>query len=374
MDPTQLEGINLAIKPLGAGDLIDRAIRLYRKNFATFLLMAAPPVIFSTLLSLGWTILSSRLFGPELSRTSGDTFLYTVFTAFGSIGIWLVEIITTFVIMGGASRNFVRHLLFGEAITFTETYKNVGRRIFGLIVGSSLVALPMGIFGVFVFYITSMVTGLLIFLVAFVFSSIPFIAVILGIVISIAAAFGGSWVFFLVASRFAYVQQAMLVEGLGIFAAMGRSATLAGKNVTRLMALFAFSVVATLAASAILYVPLGWYAWANGIELTSSGNDLIPVWLSVCYSLIGQICFILLSPVWMIGLCLLYVDERVRAEGYDIELMAARRLGDIPSVPSDYINPLQPALGNVIVTTSPTVTAAVPATRSSGSSMLGLDQ
>jgi hypothetical protein len=46
----------------------------------------------------------------------------------------------------------------------------------------------------------------------------------------------------------------------------------------------------------------------------------------------------------MVGLCLLYVDERVRHEGYDIELMAARRLGEIPAVPSTYVNPLQPAL------------------------------
>jgi hypothetical protein len=48
----------------------------------------------------------------------------------------------------------------------------------------------------------------------------------------------------------------------------------------------------------------------------------------------------------MVGLCLLYVDERVRREGYDIELMAARRLGDIPSVPATYINPLTPALSS----------------------------
>lgn len=48
----------------------------------------------------------------------------------------------------------------------------------------------------------------------------------------------------------------------------------------------------------------------------------------------------------MIGLCLLYVDERVRHEGYDLELMAAARLGDIPSVPTSYVNPLQPALAD----------------------------
>jgi len=52
----------------------------------------------------------------------------------------------------------------------------------------------------------------------------------------------------------------------------------------------------------------------------------------------------------MVGLCLLYVDERVRGEGYDIELMAARRLGDIPNVPDTYLNPLQPALSTVVPT------------------------
>ena len=40
----------------------------------------------------------------------------------------------------------------------------------------------------------------------------------------------------------------------------------------------------------------------------------------------------MLTPVWMLGLSLLYVDERVRHEGYDIELMAARQLGEFPDV------------------------------------------
>ena len=78
-------------------------------------------------------------------------------------------------------------------------------------------------------------------------------------------------------------------------------------------------------------------------------RDIIPAGYEVAYNLIWQISFILLSPVWMVGLCLLYVDERVRAEGYDIELMAAARLGDIPSVPETYVNPLQPALGSATV-------------------------
>jgi hypothetical protein len=70
----------------------------------------------------------------------------------------------------------------------------------------------------------------------------------------------------------------------------------------------------------------------------------------------------------MIGLCLLYVDERVRTEGYDIELMAAARLGNIPSVPASYINPLHPALADAgVIMDTPAATA-----EKSGITTLGL--
>jgi len=38
--------------PLGAGDLIDRAMRFYRQNFWTFIWIAAPPIIIRTLISV----------------------------------------------------------------------------------------------------------------------------------------------------------------------------------------------------------------------------------------------------------------------------------------------------------------------------------
>ena len=45
----------------------------------------------------------------------------------------------------------------------------------------------------------------------------------------------------------------------------------------------------------------------------------------------------------MLGLSLLYVDERVRHEGYDIELMAARQLPEMPKLPG-VVSPFAPAL------------------------------
>jgi hypothetical protein len=170
------------------------------------------------------------------------------------------------------------------------------------------------------------------------------LALLVGVVLGSATVIGTFWLFFLIASRFAYVPQVILVEGQGIGASISRSASLAGGNVKRLAALFIFSTVAIYSALAILYVPLAWYAWSQGVEVFVFDRDLIPAWYEIASQLVWQTSLILMTPVWMVGLCLLYVDERVRHEGYDIELMAARRLGEIPAVPQTYVNPLQPAI------------------------------
>lgn len=333
---------------LGAGDLIDRAVRFYRRFFATFVLMAAPPVIVGTIISVGWTLLGRQIFEIGTDPLSAETTFYYVFLWFGTIIIWLTETIATLVVMGGASRNFVRHLLFGEPITFVETYRNTWKRLGGLIVAATLITVLLATIGVPIFYMGLTVGVLGVFAVAAVLSSIPILAFVVALAVALAVAFGTVWLFFLAASRLAYVPQVMLVEGQGVFPAISRSASLASGNVMRLAALFVFTTLATYSALALLYIPLAWYASANGIEIMSFDADIVPAWYEIASNLIWQVSFILLSPVWMVGLCLLYVDERVRGEGYDIELMAARRLGDIPDVPATYLNPLQPALATAI--------------------------
>lgn len=344
---------DLSLVPLGAGDLIDRAVRFYRKNFWTFVAIAAPPVVVGTLISVGWTIAGREIFSIGSNKFSAENTFYYLFLWFGSVVIWLTETIATLVVMGGASRNFVRHLLFGEPITFRETYKNSWKRLAGLIAASSIITVLLGVIGIVIFYLGVIIGFVAIGLVAYAFSFLPIVAFIISVAVGLAVVVGTLWLFFLVASRFAYVPQVMLVEGQGVFAAIGRSASLAGGNVRRLTALFVFTSVAAYSALALFYVPLAWYASANGVELFTFDADLIPAWYEIAYNLIWQVSFILLSPVWTVGLCLLYVDERVRREGYDIELMAARRLGEIPAVPTTYINPLQPALASSTQVTPP---------------------
>jgi len=367
----------LSLSPLGAGDLIDRAVRFYRKNFWTFIWIAAPPILVGTLISVAWTMLARTLFNVDLVNKPGETMFYYWFLWLGSLFIFLVEAVTTFTVMGGASRNFVRHLLFGEPITFRETYRNVKSRIFGLFAASTLITVMLGFIGLVILTIGYVVAAIAVFIVIAAFSFSPFIATMISIALVLAIAFGTGWLFFVIAANFAYVPQVMLVEGQGVMAAMGRSSSLAKSNVKRLYALVVFTILAIYSALALFYVPLGWYAWAEGLEIFTFNSDTIPGWYEIASQFLGQASLILLMPVWMIGLCLLYVDERVRHEGYDIELLAARRLGEIPAVPGNFINPLQPALSQktyMANNQSPTQPAiqTLPKKKTSHS-MLGLD-
>lgn len=334
----------LSLTPLGAGDLIDRAVRFYRSNFWSFVLIAAPPIVVGTIISVVWTMLGRELFFGGSTLSPDVMVFYTLFNWFGGMVIWLVESIAVLTVMGGASRNFVRHLLFGEPITFRETYKNVRKRLAGLIAASTILSVLLGFIGIIIFYFGFIIAFLGVIAAIAAFSFSPFIAFIVSFLLGLAVTFGTGWLIFLIASRFAYVPQVMLVEGLGVFAAIGRSTSLASGNVKRFAALFIFSTVATYSALSLFYIPLGWYAYLNGVEIFTLGTQTVPAWYEIAGQFIWQASFILLMPVWMIGLCLLYVDERVRHEGYDIELMAARRLGEIPSVPNQFVNPLQPAL------------------------------
>jgi hypothetical protein len=92
----------------------------------------------------------------------------------------------------------------------------------------------------------------------------------------------------------------------------------------------------------ILVVPLGWYGYLNGIDPSPWNATEWPAWYAIGYSVLEPLSSILLAPIWMLGLSLLYVDERVRHEGYDIELMASRQLLSVPKL--DVVSPYAPAI------------------------------
>jgi hypothetical protein len=329
----------LSLSPLGAGDLIDRTVRLYRRHFTTLLRAAAPPVVVSAvgsvMFTVGWREFSLTESGARLA-------LYGALVGAGVLLAWGGNF-AFLLVMGGASRNLVLHLLRGEPVSARAIYRAVRSRFWSLVGALLLIILFAGAVSMPIGFAWLMLVGLGMGGAMAITEGSTF-GVVIAVVLSVAFTLAALFAFFFVVGRVAYVPQVILVEGRTATDAFGRSMSLARGNVRRLTAMFLFTSFATYSAVMLLAVPLGWYAFLRGVNPISLNEADLPLWYSIGKQVIAQAGAILLAPVWMLGLSLLYVDERVRHEGYDIELMAQQRLGDMPELPGGGTSPLAPAV------------------------------
>ena len=72
----------LALAPLGAGDLIDRALRLYRRHLFVLIRTAAPPVI---VIAAGWMLMSISFRKIFITADTSELFwnIFLLTTSFG---------------------------------------------------------------------------------------------------------------------------------------------------------------------------------------------------------------------------------------------------------------------------------------------------
>lgn len=325
---------------LSAGDILDSSIRSYRRNFWTLVKISAPPILAAAagmvVLGIGWK-------GSSTASKSESLLFYSVITGIGAL-LWLVGNLSTMMVMGAAARSLVRHLLLDEPIKVGDTYKAFRQRFWGLLWAVLLITLIFLVVTPIAFYIwlfVAILTSIGAALLVWVSGGLAFF---IGILLNVAVGALCLYLYFLVIGKFAYVPQALMVEGVTATKAISRSISLAKKNSWRLTTMVLFSIFAVYSVATLLIVPIGWYAWANGIEMFSFGEDLMPEWVLIVLRVTIQLSMILLSPILMMGLSIMYLDERVRLEGYDIELLAARNLGEVPSQYNSEYNPLKPAL------------------------------
>lgn len=321
----------MSLAPLGAGDLIDRAVRLYRRHFMTLIRIAAPPVVISAVGSVLMTV-SNRSTAEDL--TGGEVLMLL----FGLL-LWVGGVLLNVVVMGGAARNLITHLLWNEPFAARTTYRNVRARFWGLLGASIIVAIWIFIAIILTILVWALVVQLFIFGRYAGAQVNGWLASTLVVIWIVAVTFLATLLFFLMVKFIVYVPQVMMIEGRGVFDSVGRSFGLARGNLRRLMAMFLFYWFATWSALMLLIIPLLWYGHLQGVNILPNKAETWPMWYAIGYSVITQASAILLAPVWMLGLSLMYVDERVRQEGYDVELIASRQLGGMPPPSVPYAAP-----------------------------------
>ncbi|HWQ36590.1 MAG TPA: hypothetical protein VNQ79_27405 [Blastocatellia bacterium] len=322
---------SFALAPLSAGDIIDRAVRIYRRQFWRLLQI----VVWPSLIAYSGVILYT--FGMRnFSLERGDARIVLGVLLFtGGIFIYVLGKIAFYVVLGGTSRALVNYFLDGEPLRPREVYRAVRQRFWSLVGATLMVILILGAAFAFLYLLAVMCVMIYVLGAVWLISRLPnWMQITFHVTAGLLAALGLFALWLVVLKRIVFIPQALMVESRDVFSAIGRSFTLAGRDVRQIGAIVLFNLCLTFSLLYLFLLPLGWYAWASGVSLF--GSD-VPLWYNIAYQTLSQVSEILLAPIAMLGFTLLYIDSRVRREGFDIELLANRCLAAAPLPP-----PVQP--------------------------------
>src|SRR5262249_39258643 len=128
---------SFTLAPMSAGDIIDRAVRLYRRNFLALLrIVIAPSLVAysgSILMSIGWR-------NATLSR--GDARVAAiVLVMLGGFLLWAIGKAAFYAVLGGSSRSLVAHFFEGKPISARDVYRAVRERMWSLIGATLMIGL-----------------------------------------------------------------------------------------------------------------------------------------------------------------------------------------------------------------------------------------
>ncbi|MBO0798604.1 MAG: hypothetical protein J2P31_07255 [Blastocatellia bacterium] len=314
------------LTPMSAGDIIDHAVRLYRRNFLVLLRIVLAP----SLVAFGGAMLYT-IGVRNISLLRGDLRLLATGSMI-ALGIILIIIgkAAFYAVLGGASRSLV-HLFFdGTPLRARAVYQAVRERLWSLVGATILLALLAGGIAVVIIIMVAFLIPFYTFFVASMISVLPFwVQFISHLIFGLLVAALVIVTSLLCYSRIIYVPQVLMVEGKNVSASIGRSFTLAGGEMRRIAAIILFWFYVAWSLWLLLMVPPGWYAFWTGVDISPFAADE-PIWYSIVQQTLTQVSEILIAPVVMLGFTLLYLDSRVRKEGFDIELLANRVLAAPP--------------------------------------------
>ena len=307
------------LRPLSTGEILDRTFALYRRRFWLFAGVGAVPAVVLTLSSVvRLIVLAYKHLPTTLTPGLGPNGMANAMGSLVLMQIYFLPATLLFLVAYGISHaatvDAVGNITRGLTASIADSYKAVRgrwlrwsgialRQLWSAMWPATAAIILMAFSIPFLSHFGSLVSGLVVF--------VGSILIIAGVVLGI--------INFL---RNALATPAGVSEGVGVNASLRRSKQLVTGRKGRIFLALLLVYVLQMVAGGI-QIPFVM------IAATSRGAEHI---LMLAIELIvGFIAVTLVTPVASIALCLIYVDERVRREGYDIELLMQRSLAPIPA-------------------------------------------
>lgn len=310
--------MNERLHPLTLGEVLDRTAQLYRSRFLVYAGIAIIPA--------GTVLLSAGTFGAffawagatasksgSIAGLSAAEVAMLVLVSMIAVPVWIgLTALGWGALTEAATRDFL-----GEAITIRGAYRNAWSqkwRYLGLCVLMALIAgaAPAAVFGFLMLLIGAMA--------AVSRSAGPAVAVLAGAMTFLGFVAVGVYVVWMLL-RMSMAFPACVVENVGPWHAIKRSAVLSRGTKGRIVVLFllvmVLSWVATMALMLPMIIGVALMPGAAGPQHTQTMTAVIAM-LGYGLSFAVQV---LIKPIYGIALSLFYFDQRIRTEGFDIEWM-----------------------------------------------------
>jgi hypothetical protein len=301
------------LRPLSLGELLDRAIRLYRGNFLTFIGIIAvvyvPLMVLQTAVGalMGSSMLEARFSTPdELFSNAG----YWI-AIFSSIILGLAQFVLVQGIATGALTRAVADNYLGKKTGILDAYRGIG--------GSWLTLIG-----------ALLLLGIIIFLLVIWFL-VPCIGWLTGL----------GMLLFVGAAVNPLVPPAVVLEKQGVIDSIKRAWSLARRRfwpvLGYIFVLYLFSWIIVNGPTAIANILLTQFTPPLG------DPTMQLVVTSIIQGLVQLVFVLIYYPLQMTAFTLIYFDLRVRTEGFDLAFLTmeasdSKDLADVTTVPAPQVN------------------------------------
>ena len=325
---------------MNTSQVLDRTFYLYRKNFVLFAGIAILP---PGLMLIGQLVMlmGMRPFFNDPNAVSRDpAMVMTTFAAAG-LGFFVLLVLAGigYAFASGASVCAVSRVHLGGLVTISEAYRML-RPHLGSILGIVIllfIGASVVMFGVILAIVIPIVaTGFRPGQVGFT----PALGI--GIFIAFLLAIAGFIGVIFLSTKFSLAIPACVVENLSVTDSLKRSWNLTQGTFWRLVLVFILTAAISMVVSLVLSIP---YFIGLGV-MAVKGNTAVITPLLVWQYMAEFLARTLAFPISTIAPALIYYDQRVRKEAFDLQLMMDVMGQPVPvPVPAPMINPTTPGLG-----------------------------
>lgn len=312
--------MEIELRPLSAGEVLDRTFQLFRARFGMFVGIA----VIAAGIQTAWAAIQTGILRHLMGHTRAPVMagIWTGASSFVSILIALLA----FAVVFAAITRAVVALHLGQPTGIARAYEDVWphwfRYVWLSIAAGFLTMWPLLlVIGMFAAEIalapryTSAGTARVAAL-AFGFTGLELLVVLPLCV----------WLL----CRYALSNAACVAEDLKVGASIRRSVSLSKGSRGRIFLLLVVVYVVQLIASMVLQMP----AFISAFSTTLHHRGQIPLWATLYELAAGFLVTIFTTPIYGVGLAVIYLDARIRKEGYDIELMMQRGAGERAAAPA----------------------------------------